>query len=96
MKQLIGLVAGLGLVTVLVGEGAAMVCAPTEVAVKTKAEIVDVNGNIVVAGSLGCAQSVTPDGRIRVIVNRLDVSENGAPRAQVTEIAVLPSEVVGR
>lgn len=86
---------GLGFSLCLVGNTFAMTCDPMEVPVKTKVDLKDVNGNIVVNGTLGCAQSATRDGKVRVVTTVLEVTDNAA-RSAVIQIEALPSEIVGR
>jgi hypothetical protein len=95
MKTLIGLVVGVGLATLVVGSADAMTCSPFEVAVKTKVDFVDVNGNIVVNGTPGCAQSATAEGRVRVLIQRVDMT-GGEAKTTVVQIDALPSEIAGR
>ena len=81
----------------LAGSAYGMTCDPiVEVPVKTKVDVIDTNGNVVVNGQPGCAQSVREDGRVRVRIMMLFYSGNGAPNAGEREIAVFPHELVGR
>ena len=74
----------------------AMECQPTELPVKLTVGIVDVNGNVFVKGTPGCAQSATDGGRVRVLVLRLNYSVNGYPTSTVIEVQPTLSEIEAR
>jgi hypothetical protein len=93
MKRVLGSLIGL---LALSTPAFALECQPTEVPVKVKVDITDASGGIVVNGSLGCAQSSTPDGKVRVLVTRVNLSESGYASSTVIEIQALPSEISGR
>ena len=90
---LIGTVLG---VLLLAGSAAAMECAPGELPARLTVGIVDVNGNVFVKGTPGCAQSAAPGGRVRMLVLRMNFSGSGAANSTVIEVQPTLAEIEAR